>query len=225
MNALIEKVKKLLRLAGNNPSAAEAELAAAKAQELILRHKLDMATADDSEARIYGIYENEPLAHNIGSVGACWRQQLAYVLTRHNTCYAIKVGRDIRLIGTRRNVATVRWLYNNVASQIESITAVACQGRGFVYRNNFRMGIVAGITERLRKMERRVRNEYAGTKALTFVGRERVALAEYVAKQQMMYRLSKMVANERAREAGRQAASRISLVDASGKLLKIGWRE
>lgn len=37
---LVEKVKKLLKLAGNNPSQEEANAAYAKAQELIAEHNL-----------------------------------------------------------------------------------------------------------------------------------------------------------------------------------------
>ena len=43
MNKMLEKVKKLLALAGNNPSEEEAQAAALKAQELIAQYNLDMS--------------------------------------------------------------------------------------------------------------------------------------------------------------------------------------
>ena len=45
---VLEKVKKLLALAGNNPSEAEAQAAALRAQELIARYNLSI-TDDDGK--------------------------------------------------------------------------------------------------------------------------------------------------------------------------------
>ena len=46
---ILEKVKKLLALAGNNPSQAEAEAAAAKAQALLQEYNLTLKDVDGEE--------------------------------------------------------------------------------------------------------------------------------------------------------------------------------
>lgn len=64
--AILQKIRKLMRLAAGNANAHEAAAAAAKAQELIQRYKLDAATldaTDDDEAKrraekVQGYYEN-----------------------------------------------------------------------------------------------------------------------------------------------------------------------
>ncbi len=47
---IIERLKKLLALAGNNPSQAEAEAAMAKAQAVAIEHGIDLAMLGDSQA-------------------------------------------------------------------------------------------------------------------------------------------------------------------------------
>ena len=47
---LIERLKKLLALAGNNPSQEEANAAMAKAQAVALEHGIDLALLGESQA-------------------------------------------------------------------------------------------------------------------------------------------------------------------------------
>lgn len=50
LNRISDKIRKLMALAGNNPSEAEAAAAMAKAQELLASYNLDMAQLDQSTA-------------------------------------------------------------------------------------------------------------------------------------------------------------------------------
>ena len=45
---IISKIEKLLALAGNNPSEAEAQAALLKAQQLMAEHNLDMAQFEEA---------------------------------------------------------------------------------------------------------------------------------------------------------------------------------
>ena len=48
-DALIQKLKKLLALAGNNPSQQEAEAALSKAQALAIENGIDLALVGSNE--------------------------------------------------------------------------------------------------------------------------------------------------------------------------------
>lgn len=214
---ILDKVRKLLKLAGNNPNAEEAALAAAKAQELILRHKLDMASIDvEAEAQepVQGMFAHDPLEESLAG-GKTWRGRLAVILCRQNACCPVKVGQSLRIIGTASNVATVRYLYAYVVLEIERLMrqwVLECGGRvGKTPRNNFRTGAVSGVAERFKELERKVRHEYAGTMALVRVDQEAQRLAAFVETQKLRNGARPhQQYDARGYEAGRAAGRTIS---------------
>lgn len=74
MNKMLEKVQKLLALAGNNPSEQEAKAAAMKAQKLIAQYNLDMSALSSEEVIQYKLLKAEHPNNN------GYRGQLAAIL-------------------------------------------------------------------------------------------------------------------------------------------------
>ncbi len=83
---IIEQVKKLFSLAGNNPSKHEAELAMAKAQELMCKNSLTQndvkinTAGDDDEAIITPVTNDD--RRNL----PLWQKKLVNIITRNFRC-------------------------------------------------------------------------------------------------------------------------------------------
>ena len=87
----MEKVNKLLALAGNNPSEAEANAADAKAQKLIAEYNLDMSEFSDEEKIVMMPCEHPK---NKG-----YRVRLANIIGRNFRCRAVMNGNIVNFIG------------------------------------------------------------------------------------------------------------------------------
>lgn len=80
---ILDKVKKILALAGNNPSEEEAKSAALKAQELLAKYNLSMADIGDDEDApkeqlIFTYYKT--------GVDKAWKYDLSSVVARNFRC-------------------------------------------------------------------------------------------------------------------------------------------
>lgn len=236
--AAMEKAAKLLRLAqSDNPN--EAALAAARAQEIIDRYKLNAAalaseaegtTAEEAEE--IRNYEDDPLSYESRKV--TWKIVLAMALAEANQCMAYTHGADICIIGRPSDVAIVRPFFTHLTGEIDRLTEKHCKGNGQTYRNNFRLGAVDTIGRRLKAAQaatvEAVKAEAlqsGGESALVLVEsslailKERRVAVDTWSKQNMRlrnYKFSQTNRDERAREAGRRAGESISLERSSGAL-------
>ncbi len=161
----VSKVAKLLRLAqSDNPN--EAALAAARAQEIMDRYKLEGITADfDAGGKAEPdepININEPLDPVQNST---WSQRLAVALASANQC-RIYIGlaavngtfaRRPFIVGRPSDVEAVRYLYNWLKAEVNRLAAR--DGRGFsaIWKNNFRLGAVDTITRKIRESQAAMR--------------------------------------------------------------------
>jgi hypothetical protein len=230
---VLDRIRKLMKLAGNNPNANEAALAAAKAQELMLRWKLDCATfsLDESavEEPVQGYYDHDPLFHGVRI--ASWRKRLFTVICNNNACKPIittrrggsERGSDLRIIGTHSNVEMVRYLFGYVADEIDRL-AIAnrpeglSRGEAKSWSDEFRHGCVVGVGRSLYFMRERVKAEYkatAGTQALVALDKDWTALAAYIKESGEKFRHRQpgtgTYGNASARRAGERAGSGIAL--------------
>ena len=90
--ALINKIEKLLSLAGNNPNEAEAKAAMAKAQKLIAEYNIDENLIGKEKDEIVVLKAEHP--NNNG-----YRTRLAAVLAPNFRCRVIMVGADVHFVG------------------------------------------------------------------------------------------------------------------------------
>jgi hypothetical protein len=155
----MDRVIKLLKLAkSDNPH--EAALAAAKAQDIIDRYKLDVssASAESSEAdRPKEAIQKFADPLYVGSKASTWRIRLASALADANACRIYLQGGDIRLIGRPSDASALRYLFAYLCRETDKLTDRDAKGNGKTWVNNFRLGVIDTISRKLRESQRATR--------------------------------------------------------------------
>lgn len=142
---LMEKVKKLLALAGNNPNENEAKAAMLKAQKLISEYNLDMNEMGDKD-KIVILPATHP--NNNG-----YRTKLAVILAENFRCKAIMCGNIVNFIGyeadARVCVEVFNYAYKVSRSAAQKIERqYRKEGRSIHgVANSYWNGFCAGIKE------------------------------------------------------------------------------
>lgn len=106
MNKIIDKIQKLLALAGNNPSQAEAESAALMVQRLIAKYNIDMNNISNEEQIQY------KLLKAVHSNNEGYRSHLAVVIADNFRCKPILVGSTIHFFGREGDVDACVEVFN-----------------------------------------------------------------------------------------------------------------
>jgi hypothetical protein len=166
----LEKVKKLLALAANNKNEHEAAGAAAKAQELIDRHKLEEALLADAEAEESG--EEVSLRRatktviwdNKGTRVSGWIRILAGAVCKAQGLYGYRdSGRGCYIAcGPVEDAQVAQVLLGWLVGELDRLRAIEAAKPGGPggkrYWNSWRHGCVQTIRERLRE-ETRLRKQ------------------------------------------------------------------
>lgn len=183
----LDRVRKLLALA-TSPNVHEAAAAAAQAQALITRHRLEgwldaeRAIADDPDP--IADARDEPL--DVARKQRPWKVVLASALADVNGCLAYTLERDadqaIVLVGRARDRAAVVTLWAWLLRRIEWLSATHGEGRPRRWHEAFRVGAVDAISQRLRATTAAEHDATEGT-ALAIIDRaleaERAALERF----------------------------------------------
>ena len=183
-----EKIRKLLALADNNPSVEEAANAFAAAQRLATLHALDLddlATGDE-----HGTADAMPEPREVEKVQqrrivrwkkvVLWQLRIIGSLARSNGCkhfYSSGYG-GVTVYGQPSDIATVQYLYDMIAAQLDKLTRTAVRHYGITlkasydnvrdavemgedtprsYGRAFRLGAVGTISNRLRTQRDEIR--------------------------------------------------------------------
>ncbi len=186
----LDRVRKLLALA-TSPDVHEAASAAAQAQALITRHRLeDLLAAEDAAA-----HDPDPLvdAHDtpldVTRKQRPWKVALAGALAEVNGCLVYtRAGPDgeaLVLVGRGRDRAAVQTLWVWLVRRIEWLSATHGQGRPRRWHEAFRVGAVDAIAARLRATTTAT-HDAAEPRALVVIDRalevERAALGRFAAE-------------------------------------------
>ena len=133
---LIERLKKLLALAGNNPSQEEANAAMAKAQAVALEHGIDLALLGESQAESESeiIRDEMEFGQRLPTVNN-------YVCNILINFFNVKIissgsrnnGRRLIFVGKQADTNTAKYVYNWLAE-----TMVRCWHS--YYHNNAEIG-------------------------------------------------------------------------------------
>jgi hypothetical protein len=151
---IVSKVQKLLRLSTANSNAEEAASAAAKAQQLIDEYNLsaamltlDDATPTQSVDEPIRNFDDAPL-HKAERLSR-WRGQLAMTIAEHNGCKVWRNGGNLMIIGRPSDAETVRYLFAWLERGVERLASTHGAGYGKSWRDNFRLGVVETIAQKL----------------------------------------------------------------------------
>ena len=111
-DALIQKLKKLLALAGNNPSQQEAEAALSKAQALAIENGIDLALIGSNEDEEAIVRENMEFGQRLPTVNV----YISNVLTKFFNVRIITSGgryggRKLIFIGKQSDINTAKYVY------------------------------------------------------------------------------------------------------------------
>lgn len=113
---IISKIEKLLALAGNNPSEAEAQAAMLKAQKLMAEHNLDMAQfKDQPQEKKEAVTEYFRGYHNTD-----WAIRLAQVICNNFRCNLLRAPHyGLVFVGLKEDVAICKAVFTFAAQTLD----------------------------------------------------------------------------------------------------------
>ena len=150
MNKIVEKIQKLLALAGNNPSQEEAENAALMAQRLIAKYNVDMSQAQGEKIN----YKLMQATHKNNNG---YRSHLAVIVANNFRCKAILLGLDIHFFGREGDVdacvEVFNYLYRVSRSKAQKMEREARKAGRSTHgvANAYWSGFMAGLQKSLDK--------------------------------------------------------------------------
>ena len=168
---IIERLKKLLALAGNNPSQAEAEAAMAKAQSVAIEHGIDLAMLGESQAESETeiIRDEMEFGQRLPTVN----NYVANILIKF---FNVKIitsggrnnGRKLIFVGKRNDISTAKYIYTWLAE-----TMVRCwhsyyhntAGVQLSYKQSYLLGFYNGLGAKLEMNRRSVEADKLKTDA------------------------------------------------------------
>ena len=121
LDKILDKVKKLLSLAGNNPSEEEAIAASLKAQELIAKYNLDLTDIEKEEQEI-------SQARFTTGVDKSWKYGLANVIANNfRVCSYWLARRQVVFYGYKPDVTVAIMTYEYLFKTGERSARAACR--------------------------------------------------------------------------------------------------
>jgi len=157
---LINKLQKLLALAGNNPSQAEAEAAMLKAQSIAMEHGIDLALIGNvSES------ESESIIQEILEMGQRLPTVNTYVSNILTKFFDVKIilggsrfsGRMLIFVGTTNSISVAKYIYSWLSE-----TMVRCwksyysnnkQTITLDHKQSYLFGFYNGLCDKLRQAQ------------------------------------------------------------------------
>lgn len=149
VDKVLEKVRKLFALAGNNPSEEEAKSAALKAQKLMAEYNLTISDVDNEDEKL----EMTDAGFNTG-IDNNWKFSLARVIANNFRCEVYWVGkRRVVFYGYKADCEiakdTFEFLFKICKKRTTQVAdkAYAETGSSKGVRYSYSSGFVAGIKE------------------------------------------------------------------------------
>ncbi len=240
---IVDRVRKLLELA-NSDNVHEAGSAAKQAQILMSKHNISEAMVSvEADADEQEDLEVDMLHQHGGRQLPSWKGRLGVVMCEVNQCHCYRTegrdGMELRIIGRPSDAATVRYLFSYVVREIERLTQQESDNRGGAGRtwlNNFRLGAMQEVNNRLREADKEARaamkqdadaQDDLGTGTALVVVNSAIAKLEERRKEAVVYGKKKLglVAtsgsrsryDSGARAAGKRAGASIDLNSGGGR--------
>jgi hypothetical protein len=183
-DTVLGRIRKFLALANNNTNPHEAAVAAARAQQLMVEHKIAMleletpADADADEiAQTDILRSKKPMTP--------WRRELLSVLSVHCFCQVVLVrsaetgAQTARVVGLPEDADVLAELYVYLEREINRLcTSHGGNKQPRAWRTNFRRGAVVGVHHTLSEQ---AKMQMSDSRALVVYQRSAEAVKEYVA--------------------------------------------
>lgn len=219
--ALLDRVRKLLALA-TSPNVHEAALAAARAQALIERHRLEALLAAEDERAADPIRDGREAPLERARKIRKWKSALAAGLAEVNGCvaYTATVGKESHLLvaGRAADRAAILAIWEWLVRRIEWLSATEGAGEPREWHESFRIGAAEAICERLAAAVTEVADAVAAEIDGAALARieparaERAAAVDDYARAQLHLKAGRrLLVDADALEAGREAGARMPL--------------
>jgi hypothetical protein len=160
---IIDRINKLLALAGNNSSEAEAASAAAKAQSLMEEYNIEVSTLEAKGGATEG--REKTMRHDLSAMYE-WQQRLMRAVADSNLCHhtvvktdTFKGGKPVvskrhRLIGRKTNVAVALQVYEYLVEAMQRLLPYPNGESLSKSAHSWRMGCVDRLASRLNEQRR-----------------------------------------------------------------------
>jgi hypothetical protein len=180
LESIIAKIKALRALATSS-NVHEAAAAAAQAEALLQNHRLDEAALEAHGPPTESAEQaSEPLAWHKQHL-SWWRVALGGVLVKSHGCTGYVTTREGRrcqvIVGRPSDIATVRYLYAWLSTEIARLCEAHGRGRGRSWRHSFCMGAVSVIGEAMSSAKTEARQAATSTALVALDNRDREARA------------------------------------------------
>lgn len=169
-DAVVERVKKLLALSKSPNNAQEAAVAAAMAQRLIERYKIEACVLTEETDKIEDETVKDAIIYTFaGPRVISWILNLATGLGDVNSCrvWFLQGGRffnsKIEAAGTESDLSTITYMTEYLVREVERLCKEAMArdpyAKGKSWSNSFKLGATVEICSRLRQAVREAREE------------------------------------------------------------------
>ena len=189
------------------------------AQRIMDEYRLDAATLEvgTQEEQIQD-FRNDLLDNSTST----WKSRLATVLARANGCKVYVFGTEgLSIVGRKSDADTVRYMYRWLINETDRLLKLANNSYGRTWCNNFRLGVVDALAERLKKDSEEFKAKAAAdgkSTALARIASNDEAVERWFASNlRTRKRVARSGFDAGARAAGRAAGQSISL-GTEGKL-------
>lgn len=161
-DALIQKLKKLLALAGNNPSQQEAEAALAKAQSLAIENGIDLALIGSNEQEDDIVRDEMEFGGRLPTVNV----YITNVLTKFFNVRIIATGgrnsgRKLIFVGKQSDINTAKYVYGWLSDTMNRCwqTYYKANDVALSHKQSYLFGFYNGLVNKLDVNKYRVEKE------------------------------------------------------------------
>ena len=226
---VLDKIRKLIALSGSS-NIHEAAVAAAAAQRLMLTYRVSetditVESSEDDVVMDQEIYrdlhlKSPPRWHGVllGGVAAVNFCKLIYDMERRGYSWEARRHRIYRIIGSERDRATVKYLYEMFRLEVERLCDSVSRSLGYdrAERASFKLGAASAMAEKLRREYQSFRVEMQtarNTQAIAVIDKSAAAIDQFV--NQHFPRLGTLRGASASRAGayhrGREAGSRVDV--------------
>jgi len=150
---VIDTIQKLLRLREGTSSQAEAESAAAKVQELLFKYNLEMAEVNSHVPEDERTVGQEEFQTGEGKNEGTWIQQLYWMVSKYNFCFALilshprkKSETKMGVVGRPGSVQAVQYLVEWLIPEARNLAKQSFREyEGWEKKGKFTRGFLSGF--------------------------------------------------------------------------------